>query len=589
MKIVPDTSAVINGILTERVSRGEWKGATVIIHRSTISELEYQASKGRESGYVGLEELKKLQELKRKGFVEIVFKGEEVRPDQIAVAKNVYVDAQIRKLAEEEDAILLTSDYTQAEVARALGLTVMYVPPSDLPKEPSFEKFIDKDVSSLHLKENVPPMVKRGVAGSYKLEVLDHPPLKREEIKNMAKELVELAKRDPHSYIEIEANGATVIQLREYRVAIAYPPFSDGWEITVVRPVAKVTLDDYKLSKKLIDRLEKRAEGILIAGPPGAGKSTFAQALAEFYRSKGKIVKTMESPRDLQVPPDITQYAPLEGDMEKTADILLLVRPDYTIYDEVRKTRDFQIFADMRLAGVGMIGVTHASRPIEAVQRFVRRLELGIIPQVVDTIIFINRGRVEKVYNLKLVVKVPTGMTEADLARPVVEVRDFATNRLEYEIYTYGEETVVVPVEEERSPVEEYATEGIRKVLSRLLTVPFKVEVKGGKVILYVSPSDVAHVIGKRGKRIGEIEKELGMPVEVKESSIPSVSIRKKKVVVKTGKEGYVEIYVGGELIYAGPTDNKGNVKFSRDSEEGRRIEAALRKGEHIEVKHIED
>ena len=78
--------------------------------------------------------------------------------------------------------------------------------------------------------------------------------------------------------------------------------------------------------------------------------------------------------------------------MEKTADVLLLVRPDYTIYDEVRKTRDFEIFADMRLAGVGMIGVVHANRAIDAVQRLIGRVELGVIPQVVDTVIFIDKG-----------------------------------------------------------------------------------------------------------------------------------------------------------------------------------------------------
>ncbi len=56
--------------------------------------------------------------------------------------------------------------------------------------------------------------------------------------------------------------------------------------------------------------------------------------------------------------------------MEASADILLLVMPDYTIYDEVRKTRDFQVFADMRLAGVGMIArgpmPTNPSMPTEA-------------------------------------------------------------------------------------------------------------------------------------------------------------------------------------------------------------------------------
>jgi hypothetical protein len=75
------------------------------------------------------------------------------------------------------------------------------------------------------------------------------------------------------------------------------------------------------------------------------------------------------------LPEAITQYAPLDGKMENTADILLLVRPDYTIYDELRKTPDFMVFSDMRLAGVGMIGVVHATRAIDAVQRFIGRIE----------------------------------------------------------------------------------------------------------------------------------------------------------------------------------------------------------------------
>ncbi len=588
MKIVPDTSAIINGILTEKVEKGEWVGATIIVHRASISELEYQANRGRESGYIGLEELKKLQDLKRRGLVEIVFAGEEVRPDQIAVAKNVYVDARIRRLAEEEEAILLTSDYTQAEVARALGLPVIYVPPSNVPKEPPFLKYFKEGVASLHIKEGVPPMIKRWVKGEYILETLEEKPFSRSQVKEVAKDIVELARRDPKAYVEIEAEGATVIQFREFRIAIAYPPFADGWEITVVRPVAKVSLEDYNLSSKLLERLEKRAEGILIAGPPGAGKSTFAQALAEFYLSKGKIVKTMESPRDLQVPEEVTQYAPLEGDMEKTADILLLVRPDYTIYDEVRKSRDFDIFTDMRLAGVGMIGVVHASRPIEAVQRFVRRVELGIVPQVVDTVIFINKGRIEKVLTLNLVVKVPSGMTESDLARPVVEVRDFATGKLEYEIYTYGEETVVVPVEEEGvTPLEEHARRSIQAELSRKLPFPFRIEVKKNKVVLYVAPEDVPHVIGKKGRNIAELEKEIGLPIEVKEEKqMPKITLRKKRIIMKTGKPGLVDIFIDGEKVTTAQTDPKGNVKIPRDSVEGREIEEAIKSGKRIEVKH---
>ena len=500
------------------------------------------------------------------------------------------IDAKIRDLAQREGATLVTCDYVQAEVARAYGIPVQYVPPAPLPERPSFMKYFDEQTMSVHLREGVPPMAKRGRPGAFKLVRIGEKPLRAEELKELAKEIVERARREPDAYIEMERNGATVVQYREFRIAIAYPPFSDGWEITIVRPIAKVTLDDYKLSEKLKERLETRAEGILIAGPPGAGKSTFAQALAEFYASKGKIVKTMESPRDLQVPPEITQYAPLEGDMEKTADILLLVRPDYTIYDELRKTRDFEIFADMRMAGVGMVGVVHASRPIEAIQRFVHRMELGLIPQIVDTVIFIKDGRVQKVYKLNMTVKVPTGMTEEDLARPVVEVRDFETDEVEYEIYTFGEQTVVVPVSEaaKRSPLEAHAERSIEMVLSRHLDVPFRVVLKGNRVILQVRAEDVPKVIGRKGKRVAQLEAEIGLPISVEAVKEEPIEESGRFYVIKAGKKArkrVVQVLVDGEVVFEGRANKRGIVKVDKNSPEGLRIWEALREGKRVEVR----
>ena len=242
-----------------------------------------------------------------------------------------------------------------------------------------------------------------------------------------------------------------VIQVRDMRIAITRPPFSDAEEITIVRPIIKLTLEDYKLSKKLKERIMKRAEGIIIAGPPGSGKSTLAASLAEFYSSQGKVVKTMEQPRDLQVSPEITQYGALAKDFGRTAEILLLVRPDYTIYDELRAPRDFHIFSDLRLAGIGMVGVVHAASAGEAVERFINKVELGMLSNIVDTVIFVDKGKIKDVYSLKLVVKVPTGMKEPELVRPVIEVRSFETGKLMHEIYAYGDETVVMAVEDSGS------------------------------------------------------------------------------------------------------------------------------------------
>ena len=307
------------------------------------------------------------------------------------------------------------------------------------------------------------------------------------------------------------------------RIAIAHPPFSDDMEITIVRPTVVVDLEHYRLSDKLKERIVSQ-RGILIAGPPGAGKSTFAAGVARYLNDHGQVVKTMESPRDLQVPPEITQYSPLNGRMENTADLLLLVRPDYTIYDEVRKTGDFLIFADMRLAGVGMIGVVHATRAVDAIQRLIGRVELGVIPQVVDTVIFIDKGEVAKVLVLEFTVKVPHGMTEQDLARPVIIIADFETGRVEYEIYTYGEQVVVMPIgpsTEIRKPAWKLAEEEIRNVIGRYASGPVEVEVTSDdSAIVKVREEEMRKVIGKGGNVIDRIENTLGLHIDVREMEI---------------------------------------------------------------------
>ncbi len=284
-----------------------------------------------------------------------------------------------------------------------------------------------------------------------------------------------------------------------------------------MRPIAKVGLDDYRLSDELKAKLIEKHRGVLIAGPPGAGKSTFAASMAEFLQTHEHIVKTMESPRDLPVSDEITQYAPLDGNMANTANILLLVRPDYTIYDEMRKTSDFEVFTDMRLAGVGMVGVVHSAGAIDAIQRLIGRVELGIIPQIVDMIVFIDKGVVSKVYEIKFTVKVPAGMLEEDLARPVIEVLDFETEEVEYEIYTYGDQVVVMPVEAQVKPAWRLAEKEVYREIGKY--VRGHVDVSMGSdsgVIVYLEQRDIPRVIGRGGKIIDKIERELGINIDVR-------------------------------------------------------------------------
>ena len=66
--------------------------------------------------------------------------------------------------------------------------------------------------------------------------------------------------------------------------------------------------------------------------------------------------------------------------------------------------------------------------------------------------------------DISLTVKVPSGMVEADLSRPVIEIRDFETGELVHEIYTYGEQTIVMDVGREKiekTPVQKIAEKEI--------------------------------------------------------------------------------------------------------------------------------
>ena len=590
MKYVVDTSALIDGRVSKMLENGEIAG-TIIIPEPAIAELEAQANRGKMTGFKGLEEIKKIREIaEQKGF-DVIFLGERPSIEQIRLAKSGEIDNMIRKIAEEEKAVLITCDRVQYYVAVAKGIDAIFLQQEVIkPEETKIMKFFTPDTASVHLREGVPPLAKRGRIGQLKLVKIREEPMSLQELQEIAHEILEVARIDEDSNIEIERKGCTIVQLRDLRIAIAERPFADRMEITAVRPIARVTLDEYGISEELKRRFVEKQRGILIAGPPGAGKSTFAASVANYLMEMGYIVKTMESPRDLIVRDEITQYAPLEGDMSLTSDVLLLVRPDYTIYDELRRTSDFQVFADMRLAGVGMIGVTHATRAIDAIQRFIGRVELGIIPQVVDTVIFIDAGQIKKVYELNFTVKVPYGMTEEDLARPVIEVIDFETKRVEYEIYTYGEQVVVMPIEEENlEEIKKMIEDVIRRYVSR-----FEVEVLSNtKAIVKVPEDEIPRLLGRRGRRIKNIEKELKIKLDVQplyEEVMVEAKVEedtKHYIIHAKGLEGKtVEIYANNDYLFTVAVSRKGTIKIRKDKEAGKMLKEALLRGEKIYIKY---
>ena len=613
MTLVPDTSAVIDGRVSERIDDSD--GLTVLIPEAVVGELESQANAGYDSGWSGLEELQRLASLADEGTIELRYVGRRASEGEQAAANEGEVDAIIRDVAADNDATLLSSDIVQSEVAKAKGIDVEYVEPEiDTGGELPIIEFFDDETMSVHLKTGTQPKAKRGALDGMSYTTIDETVSSEAQMDEWADEIESLARSSSDGFVELSEPGMTIIQYEDYRIAVARPPFADGIEITAVRPIAKTTLDDYAFDDRLRERLLEQERGVLISGSPGAGKSTFAQAVAEFLTDNDYAVKTMEKPRDLQVGDDITQYTALSGDMATTADSLLLVRPDYTIYDEVRKTGDFDVFADMRLAGVGMVGVVHATRAIDALQRLVGRVELGMIPQVVDTVVYIEAGEVHTVYDVTTEVKVPEGLTAEDLARPVIQVADFETGTPAYEIYTFNRQVITVPLDDEAgndTGVDRIAKQEIEREIRSVGRGHVNVELTGqNNAIVYVEESDISYVIGKGGGRISDIEDRLGIDIDVRThednpdaggaatngsgggveaepaGEIVQPEITARHVVIRMdGHVGEtVEVRADDEYLFTATVSSGGDIQISRGSAIAEELEDAIDRKQQIAV-----
>ena len=181
----------------------------IVVCQSSLAELEYQANVGRETGFAGLQELKRLSDMAKAQRIILEFTGSRPNAFEIEHARFGEIDSKIRDTARQISGTLLTTDKVQREVAAAEGIPVIYLEPIvTIPKLSLQRYFSSSGTMSVHLKEGVKPKAKIGKPGEFLLQDIGEKPLLRKEIEFLVREALEYAKRMPNSFVEIEKEGA---------------------------------------------------------------------------------------------------------------------------------------------------------------------------------------------------------------------------------------------------------------------------------------------------------------------------------------------------------------------------------------------
>jgi len=171
---------------------------------------------------------------------------------------------------------------------------------------------------------------------------------------------------------------------------------------------------------------------------------------------------------------------------------------------------------------------------------------------------------------------------------------------LEYEIYTFGEENIIIPVDEngsQKTGIEHLAEEKILDRLYRFDSHP-KVEFVGpGRIKVFVSGDSIPSLIGKAGKTIQELEKSLGLHIDVEEHGVqrelPSQSLpydfseSGTALIFEVDRQftgNVASFVVNDEFLFSVRIGKRGKIKVLKRSSEGKRFSRFVNNDDNLEI-----
>ncbi|HLD57238.1 MAG TPA: KH domain-containing protein, partial [archaeon] len=172
--------------------------------------------------------------------------------------------------------------------------------------------------------------------------------------------------------------------------------------------------------------------------------------------------------------------------------------------------------------------------------------------------------------------------------RPVVEVRDFETKKPEYEIYSYGEENVVIPISGTvaKSAIKELAKQAIFQEIKRFDHSADIEVVSDNDITVRVRNDVIPAIIGKGGMTVEALQKKLGLHINIepKEKTLKSpVSFLYEEtggrfnLMVDQNLVGeQVDVYSGEEFLLSPMVGKEGKISIKKNSDLGRKVLQAL-------------
>jgi len=104
---------------------------------------------------------------------------------------------------------------------------------------------------------------------------------------------------------------------------------------------------------------------------------------------------------------------------------------------------------------------------------------------------------------------------QEELARPVIEVVEFPSGKITHEMFAFGSEIAVVPVEGRTaagvSPLKSLARDQLVHIIQQWVGVQCQVQFKGEtSATIYAPQNMISTLIGKGGENVRQLQEELG-------------------------------------------------------------------------------